>query len=100
MSRVLEQRVLPGRGGEGLRRWLPVVLGLAVMYVPTYIDLARGLWQNEADAHGPIILAVEAGRGWRQPATLAGGAEKSAPPPGGAALASGLVVYASGRSQG
>jgi len=100
MSLVLEQRVLPGRDADGLRRWLPVVLGLAVMYVPTYFDLARGLWKNEADAHGPIILAVVAWLVWRQRAAFAGGAEKSAPLAGSAALALGLMLYAVGRSQG
>jgi exosortase B len=100
MSLVLEQQVLPGRDVDGLRRWLPVVLGLAVMYVPTYVNLARGLWQNEADAHGPIILAVVAWLVWRQRATLAGEAEKSAPLTGCAALALGLMLYAVGRSQG
>src|SRR6266850_1311447 len=100
MSLVLEQRVLPGRDGDRLRRWLPVVLGLAVMYVPTYINLARGLWGDEADAHGPIILAVVAWLVWRQRAAFAGGAEKSAPLAGSAALALGLMLYAVGRSQG
>ena len=100
MSLVLEQQVLPQRKAEGLRRWLPVVLGLAVMYVPTYIDLARGLWKNEADAHGPIILAVVAWLLWRQRAALAGEAEKSARLAGSAALALGLMLYAVGRSQG
>ena len=100
MSSVLGQRIFPGREVESLRGWLPVVLGLAVMYVPTYIDLARGLWQNEADAHGPIILAVVAWLVWRQRATLAGEAEKSAPLAGSAALGLGLMLYAVGRSQG
>jgi len=100
MSLVLEQRVLPGRDGDGLRRWLPVLLGLAVMYVPTYINLARGLWNDEAGAHGPIILAVVAWLVWRQRAALAGEAEKSAPLAGSAALTLGLILYAVGRSQG
>ncbi len=100
MSLVLEQQVLPQGDVRGLRRWLPVVLGLAVMYVPTYIDLARGLWRNEADAHGPIILAVVAWLVWRQRTTLACEAEKSAPLAGSAALALGLMLYAVGRSQG
>ncbi|HEX9473670.1 MAG TPA: exosortase B [Steroidobacteraceae bacterium] len=100
MSLVLEQQVLPQQEVEGPRRWLPVVLGLAVMYVPTYIDLARGLWRYEADAHGPIILAVVAWLAWRQRGMLAGEAEKSALLAGSAALALGLMLYAVGRSQG
>jgi len=41
------------------------------MYVPTYVDLAHGLWQQEAHAHGPIILGVAAWLVWRQRAALA-----------------------------
>jgi hypothetical protein len=33
MSALLEQRLFAGREVEGLVRWLPVALGLAVMYV-------------------------------------------------------------------
>jgi len=100
MSSVPDQRIFPGWDAEGLRRWLPVVLGLAVMYVPTYVDLAHGLWKSEAHAHGPIILAVGAWLVWRQRAALAGLAEKGAPLTGGMVLASGLLFYAVGRSQG
>jgi exosortase B len=86
---------------EALRRWLPVILGLAVMYVPTYVDLAHGLWQQEAYAHGPIILAVVAWLVWRQRAALASeGAGRGAPLAGWAMLAFGLMLYAVGRSQG
>ena len=74
MSPVLEQRVFPGWDAASFSRWLPVMLGLAVMYVPTYIDLAQGLWKegsrSRADysrgggmaclAHAPRSLA---GRG-------------------------------------
>jgi exosortase B len=100
MSSVLEQRIFPGREVAGVLRWLPVVLGLAVMYVPTYIDLAHGLWKNEAYAHGPIILAVVAWLTWRQRAALAGETGQRAPLAGGVLLVSGLLFYAVGRSQG
>lgn len=100
MSSVLEQQVLPGRNLEGLRRWLPVMLGLAVMYVPTYVDLAHGLWKDDAYAHGPIILAVVAWLVWRQRAALADETAKAAPLAGGVAMASGLLLYIVGRSQG
>jgi len=101
MSALLQQRLLAGREAEGLVRWLPVALGLAVMYVPTYVDLAHGLWQQEAHAHGPIVLAVVAWLVWRQRAALAsGGAGWSAVLAGWAMLAFGLMLYAVGRSQG
>jgi exosortase B len=101
MSALLQHRLFAGREAEGLLRWLPVALGLAAMYVPTYVDLAHGLWQQEAYAHGPIILGVVAWLAWRQRAALAsGGAGRSAPLAGWAMLACGLMLYAVGRSQG
>jgi exosortase B len=101
MSAVLEQRLSRGRESESLLRWLPVALGLAAMYAPTYVDLAHGLWQQEAHAHGPIILVVVAWLVWRQRAALASeAAGRSAPLAGWAMLAFGLLLYAVGRSQG
>lgn len=100
MSAVLEHRLFAGRQAEGLLRWLPVALGLAVMYVPTYLDLAYGLWRQEAHAHGPIVLAVVAWLTWRQRAALVGEGGRPAPLAGGLLLGSGLLLYAVGRSQG
>lgn len=41
-----------------LYEWLPIIFGLLVLYVPTFYDLARGLWITEEQAHGPIMLAL------------------------------------------
>jgi exosortase B len=38
--------------------WWPILLGLMVLYVPTFYDLFNGLWATEEQAHGPIILAL------------------------------------------
>jgi len=38
--------------------WWPVALGLLVLYVPTFYDLATGIWSSEGYAHGPIILVL------------------------------------------
>lgn len=100
MSALLEQRLFPGREAEGLLRWLPVALGLAAMYVPTYVGLAHGLWRDDTYAHGPIILAVVAWLVWRQRAALADEGARAAPVAGGVAMASGLLLYIVGRSQG
>jgi len=83
-----------------MRSWWPVAAGLLAMYVPMYIGLAYGIWNDEAYEHGPIVAAVTA---WlvldrrrqlaalpRQPATAAGVA----------ALVCGLLLYIVGRSQG
>jgi exosortase B len=100
MSPVLEQRVFPGPEAHAALRWLPVLLGLAAMYGPTYVDLAHGLWQEDAHAHGPIILAVAAWLAWRQRAALTSEGAASAPLAGSVAVAFGLLLYVVGRSQG
>ena len=38
--------------------WWPILLGMVVLYVPTFYDLINGLWATEAQLHGPIILAL------------------------------------------
>lgn len=38
--------------------WWPVLLGMLVMYAPTFYDLFNGIWATEEQAHGPIILAL------------------------------------------
>ncbi len=63
--------------------WWPVLAGLLTLYVPTFFDLANGLWGTEAYAHGPIILFLSLWLIWNQwpqmlqasaglPASLAG----------------------------
>lgn len=38
--------------------WLPIVAGLAAMYVPSFIDLFRTLWSTDEQAHGPIVFGI------------------------------------------
>lgn len=40
------------------RPLLIVLLGLAVMYVPSFVDLFHGIWSTDQQAHGPIVLAI------------------------------------------
>ena len=86
-----------------VKTWWPVVLGLLVLYVPTYWMLAHGLWNSEEQAHGPIVLVVALFLIWQKRAVLLPNA--SAPPTRGEAatgwtlLVVGLLAYALGRSQ-
>lgn len=41
-----------------IAEWIPILLGLIALYLPTWIDLSRSIWATEAQAHGPIILGV------------------------------------------
>lgn len=35
-----------------------VALGLCAMYIPSFVDLFRGIWSTDEQAHGPIVLAI------------------------------------------
>lgn len=48
-----------------LLEWWPALLGLAALYLPTYHTLATELWQNEDQAHGPIVLMVVIYLAWQ-----------------------------------
>ncbi len=81
--------------------WWPILAGLLILYVPTYIHLANTLWQQSENAHGPIVLIAALwliSRRWRV-------ALKLKPKQGGSVLpgllllAFGLTLYVLGRSQ-
>jgi exosortase B len=80
-----------------------VVLGLLVLYVPTYWRLAHGIWNTEEQAHGPIVLVVALYLVWLQRAVFQ--SDTSTPPTrveaaiGWTLLVVGLLAYALGRSQ-
>ena len=81
--------------------WWPVLAGLLVLYAPTVFRLYHGLWNQDAHAHGPIILGIVVWLFWRsqlQPVSW------SSPLigvwSGWLAFGLGLMTYALGRSQG
>jgi exosortase B len=88
---------------EPLKVWWPIILGLLVLYVPTYWTLAHGIWNSDDYAHGPIVLIVTLYLIWQQRAVFM--RDVSAPPTRGEAAAGwvllvfGLLAYAVGRSQ-
>lgn len=91
----------PSRGSGLATRveWVPVLVGLLVLYVPTFYDFATTLWRLEEYAHGPIILAVTVWLFWRSRAALFTPTDRSAPAAGFALLGAGLLIYVLGRSQ-
>ena len=86
-----------------LKTWWPIVLGLLVLYVPTYWMLAHGIWNSDEQAHGPIVLVVALYLIWQQRAVFQ--LDGSAVPTRGEVaigwtlLVVGLLAYALGRSQ-
>ena len=100
MSTVLAERAHPVTWPRRWGPWLAVAAGLALLYVPTCVALAHGLWRDEEYAHGPLVLAIAALIAWRDRAALVAGSPACAPVAGALLLASGLVLYVAGRALG
>jgi len=79
--------------------WWPVLLGLLVLYVPTYITLTNKFWPEEDNAHGPIVLAIVLWLAWRNRGNLSDTGQKKNPITGSVLLIFGLLLYVIGRSQ-
>ena len=79
--------------------WVPVFFGLAVMYVPTFVDLFMGLWRSDEQMHGPIILAVCLYLFWSLRHTVQDAPVAPRPAIAWPLIAIGLVAYILGRSQ-
>jgi exosortase B len=97
MATVFDAPAVNQAGAPWLR-WLPVAAALLVLYVPTYITLAHGAWNEEHNAHGPLVLLVVAWLVWRQRNELAALPERGATIAGSISLLIGLVFYVLGRA--
>jgi exosortase B len=83
-----------------LLAWLPVIIGLAVLYVPSLYDLFKGVWSEDAQAHGPIILVISFWLLYRKKDDLFVTAPYNPSPlVGWPLLVFGLLSYCIGRSQ-
>lgn len=84
--------------------WWPVLAGLALLFVPTFISLFSGAWISEEQGHGPIIFGLALWLVYRKwPTVLAVSAPaagvRRGSRSGWAVLALGLAAYLLGRSQ-
>ena len=84
-----------------VKTWWPVIIGLLVLYVPTYWMLAHGMWNEEEHAHGPIVLVVALFLIWQQRDifTYTPKPTRGEVATGWLVLVVGLLAYALGRSQ-
>lgn len=76
-----------------------LIAGFALLYVPTYLDLADTIWAGDEQGHGPIILAVSAWLLFRKRHELAASTCQPLPGLGWPLLLFALFFYAFGRSQ-
>lgn len=76
-----------------------LAFGLALLYLPTFWELAHVVWSTDEQGHGPIILCVSYWLLYKQRHALADVEVKPLPVLGAGLLAFGLLLYAFGRSQ-
>lgn len=61
-TRTPETPLGPGTGPQAWRAelvtWLPIIAGLIVLYVPSLVDLFQGVWSDDEQMHGPIVLGI------------------------------------------
>ncbi|HBV20160.1 MAG TPA: exosortase B, partial [Nitrosomonas sp.] len=80
--------------------WWPIILGLLAMYAPTFYDLANGLWTDDEQIHGPIILALSLWLMYRQWPRMIERSEGESPSNiGWFIFFIALLLYIAGRSQ-
>ncbi|MES2579539.1 MAG: exosortase B [Pseudomonadota bacterium] len=89
---------------EPLIKWLPLIIGLLALYIPTYYGLSQGLWLQTDQAHGPIVLMVILYLFWQKREVLVPTASATKITPtkpllGWIFLIFGLFCYIVGRSQ-
>lgn len=88
---------------EGYGTWVPwfvIALGLAALYVPTYVNLANTIWGEDEQSHGPLILMIVFWLVWtKRSELLEAVAAKSHPILGACFLVLGALCYVVGRSQ-
>jgi exosortase len=79
--------------------WAPVLAGLALLYVPTYVDLYREFWNLRQQSAAPVMLLLVGWIAWRERDAFAAVGATDARRLGGCLFAVGLACYVLGRSQ-
>jgi len=80
--------------------WLPIIAGLAVLYIPSFTGLFRTLWSTDEQAHGPIVFSIACWLAYRNwPEMWAASEGKHVSAWGWPVFVFALLLYAVGRSQ-
>ena len=91
--------LMRGWRARPVRPWLPILIGLLALYIPTYLDLAEVFWKTRDGSYGAVMFVLVLWLIWRERTALRY-AEAPANRAAGAALLSvGLLLYTLGRSQ-
>lgn len=76
-----------------------LALGFALMFAPTFRDLATTIWSRDEQGHGPIVLAVALWLAYRRSGPLLALQARPSPIGGVLAFGLGLLMFVLGRSQ-
>ena len=98
---IISPTKLPENGRNKIMILLPVIAGLVVLYLPSLVDLMRGVWSTDQQAHGPIVLSIACWliyRKWHDMLNASEG-QSTAPITGWSIFIIGLLLYIIGRSQ-
>lgn len=80
--------------------WMPIIVGLAVLYVPSLYGLFTGIWSSDEQMHGPIVLSISVWLLYRNWGAMEQAAQGRRPSNWGWPIfVFGLLLYALGRSQ-
>lgn len=90
----------PANAADRWLPWLPIVIGLAAMFVPSFVDLFRTIWSTDEQAHGPIVFGIACWLAYSKwPAMWEASEGKPPSAWGWPVFVFGLLLYAIGRSQ-
>ncbi len=100
-SIIFNRKNLPAEPRNLMLIWLPIIAGLIVLYLPSLVDLFRGVWSTDQQAHGPIVLGISCWLIYRKWPEMwhQSESEPSAPTAGWPIFIFGLMLYVIGRSQ-
>ena len=100
-SIIFNRKNLPAEPRNLILVWLPIIAGLIVLYLPSLVDLFRGVWSTDQQAHGPIVLGIACWliyRKWPEMWRQSEG-KPATPGAGWPIFIFGLMLYVIGRSQ-
>jgi exosortase B len=86
------------RAKQGLERYWPLVVGLAMLLVPSFASLASEVWSTESGVHGPIVLATGCWLFWRAWPEVRHLKAQGSMWLGTAMLCTAIILYAFGRA--
>lgn len=85
---------------SSLLLWWPLLIGLLVLYIPTYLGLLDFAWKSDDLAHGPIVLMIVIYLFWQKRSWFNGSYQApTSPLLGWIVFCFGIACYLLGRSQ-